>query len=65
MSLAMKENVAATMQDDKVYFNDMSDMSEPPKSSETEIPQSFAGCNILLTGGSGFLGILLVEKLLR
>jgi len=53
------------MQEDKVYFNDMSDMSNSPKNSEPEIPQSFAGCNILLTGGSGFLGILLVEKLLR
>ncbi|KAH0951795.1 hypothetical protein HN011_007988 [Eciton burchellii] len=53
------------MQEDKVYFNDMSDMSNSPENSEPEIPQSFAGCNILLTGGSGFLGILLVEKLLR
>jgi len=53
------------MQDDKTCFNDMSDMSDPPKSNEAEIPRFFAGCNILLTGGSGFLGILLMEKLLR
>ncbi|CAH4032407.1 unnamed protein product [Pieris brassicae] len=33
--------------------------------AESQIPKSFAGANILLTGGTGFLGKLLIEKLLR
>ncbi|KAL6433327.1 hypothetical protein ACFW04_006476 [Cataglyphis niger] len=44
----------------------MSDL--PTKDSndyQSEIPQFFAGCKIFLTGASGFLGILLIEKLLR
>ncbi|XP_047514035.1 fatty acyl-CoA reductase wat-like [Pieris napi] len=32
---------------------------------ESQIRKSFAGANILLTGGTGFLGKLLIEKLLR
>lgn len=50
------------------YLNDMLDMSDPPESTanyDAEISRFFAGCNILITGGSGFLGILLLEKLLR
>lgn len=31
----------------------------------TEIQNFYAGKTILITGGSGFLGILLIEKLLR
>ncbi|XP_012221713.1 fatty acyl-CoA reductase wat-like [Linepithema humile] len=48
------------------YIDDLLDMSDPVVSSATsEIISSFEGCNILITGGSGFLGILLIEKLLR
>ncbi|XP_022128113.2 fatty acyl-CoA reductase wat [Pieris rapae] len=32
---------------------------------ESQIRKSFAGANIFLTGGTGFLGKLLIEKLLR
>ncbi|KAG5307268.1 FACR1 reductase, partial [Acromyrmex insinuator] len=51
----------------KDYLEDMLDMSEFPNinDSQSEIPQFFAGCNVLITGGSGFLGQLLIEKLLR
>lgn len=31
----------------------------------SEIAKFYAGCNILITGGSGFVGKLLIEKLLR
>ncbi|XP_074097141.1 fatty acyl-CoA reductase wat [Cotesia typhae] len=32
---------------------------------KSEIAEFFEGCNVLVTGGSGFVGKLLVEKLLR
>lgn len=31
----------------------------------TTVPDFFAGKNVLITGGSGFLGKVLIEKLLR
>ncbi|KAL6433332.1 hypothetical protein ACFW04_006476 [Cataglyphis niger] len=53
----------------KNYVEEMLNMSDlPTKDSndyQSEIPQFFAGCKIFLTGASGFLGILLIEKLLR
>ncbi|XP_018317066.1 fatty acyl-CoA reductase 2 [Mycetomoellerius zeteki] len=51
----------------KDYLEDTLDMSEIPNinGSQSEIPQFFTGCNVLITGGSGFLGQLLIEKLLR
>ncbi|KYN07801.1 PREDICTED: fatty acyl-CoA reductase 1-like [Cyphomyrmex costatus] len=52
----------------KDYLEDMLDMSEFPNinnDSQSEIPQFFARCNVLITGGTGFLGQLLIEKLLR
>lgn len=52
-----------------IYIEDLLDMSDPiipsATSDTSEIVQYFAGCNILVTGGSGFLGMLLIEKLLR
>ncbi|EZA62096.1 hypothetical protein DMN91_007880 [Ooceraea biroi] len=44
-------------------YKDMSD--SPEANCEAEIPQFFTGCNVLITGGSGFLGMLLIDKLLR
>jgi len=60
-------NVSEMTQSNKDYLEDMLDMSDFPDSinGPSEIPQFFAGCNVLITGGSGFLGILLIEKLLR
>ena len=51
----------------KTYIEEMLDMSDFPDTSnyKSEIPKFFAGCNVLITGASGFLGILLIEKLLR
>ncbi|KAL6257521.1 hypothetical protein P5V15_011094 [Pogonomyrmex californicus] len=51
----------------KDYVEDMLDMSEHLDTSDyrNEIPEFYAGCNVLITGSSGFLGILLIEKLLR
>jgi len=51
-----------------IYIDDLLDMSDPKEtvsSVTSEIIQYFAGCNILITGGSGFLGMLLIEKILR
>lgn len=56
------------MAEKKNYIEEMLDMSDLPLDTsdyQSEIPQFFAGCNILITGASGFLGILLIEKLLR
>ncbi|KAM0733679.1 Fatty acyl-CoA reductase wat [Formica fusca] len=51
------------------YVEDMLNMSDSPTKDasdyQSEIPQFFAGCKVLVTGASGFLGILLIEKLLR
>ncbi|XP_071576188.1 fatty acyl-CoA reductase wat-like [Temnothorax nylanderi] len=49
----------------KDYLEDMLNMSDLTNNCQNEIPEFFAGCNVLITGGSGFLGILLIEKLLR
>lgn len=32
---------------------------------QSEIPRFFANCNVLVTGASGFIGTLLIEKILR
>ncbi|XP_077270699.1 fatty acyl-CoA reductase wat-like isoform X3 [Temnothorax americanus] len=51
----------------KDYLEDMLNMSDLQDTNDcqSEIPEFFAGCNVLITGGSGFLGLLLIEKLLR
>ncbi|KAL0121371.1 hypothetical protein PUN28_006710 [Cardiocondyla obscurior] len=43
----------------------MPDLSDATNDHQSEIPQFFAGSNVIITGGSGFLGVLLIEKLLR
>ncbi|XP_008559985.1 fatty acyl-CoA reductase wat [Microplitis demolitor] len=39
--------------------------NEKNSDDKSEITEFFDGCNVLVTGGSGFVGKLLVEKLLR
>ncbi|XP_028048936.2 LOW QUALITY PROTEIN: fatty acyl-CoA reductase wat [Monomorium pharaonis] len=57
------------MRTSKDYLEDTLDMSNvldtDSNNCQSEISQFFAGSNVLITGGSGFLGILLIEKLLR
>ena len=52
------------------YLDTMLDWNEeePDKNKlikESEICKFYDGCIVLVTGGSGFMGKLLVEKLLR
>lgn len=58
--------VKATSGED--YMEDMFGMGEevePMETGRSEVIEFFEGCNILVTGGSGFIGKLLLEKLLR
>ncbi|XP_011146930.1 fatty acyl-CoA reductase wat [Harpegnathos saltator] len=54
-------------QKNEACINDLLNMSDPSDTNncQSEVSQCYTGCNILVTGGSGFLGILLIERLLR
>lgn len=39
-------------------------MTDTPQEG-SEIIKFYSGCNVLVTGGSGFMGKILIEKLLR
>lgn len=54
-------------QTSKAYIDDLLDMSDPLNTSDSQsnVSQYYKGRNVLVTGGSGFLGILLIERLLR
>lgn len=48
--------------------NNSSDLLEPHDSENnerSEIAEFYSGTNVLVTGGTGFIGKLLIEKLLR
>lgn len=52
----------------KDYIDEMIGMTEEPnevESEKSEVSGFFSNCNIFVTGGSGFIGKLLLEKLLR
>lgn len=49
-----------------LYIDDLVNFDEPAVSNEkSEIAEFFSHTNVLVTGGTGFLGKLLIEKLLR
>ncbi|KOX72974.1 hypothetical protein WN51_01342 [Melipona quadrifasciata] len=49
-----------------LYIDDLVNFAEATTSNErSEIAEFFAHTNILITGGTGFLGCLVIEKLLR
>lgn len=54
-------------QNNKTYIDELSDITDSPGISDhqSEVCQYFKGRNVLITGASGFFGILLIEKLLR
>lgn len=49
------------------FFNERDDLDDIPEelNGESEIQIVYNGAHILITGSSGFIGILLLEKLLR
>lgn len=51
----------------KKKFEEFSDwdMTDEKSLGESQIEKFFSGSTVLLTGGTGFLGKLIVEKLLR
>ena len=50
----------------KTYIDEMLNMKETDHDiGISEVTEFYGKCNILVTGGSGFLGKLLIEKLLR
>ncbi|XP_032674193.1 fatty acyl-CoA reductase wat-like [Odontomachus brunneus] len=56
------------IQKNKDYIDELLDMSDPRNTSNcsSEVIQYYTGRNVLITGGSGFFGILLlIERLLR
>lgn len=52
-----------TKQGGDITYKDMVEESVPL--GESQIQKLFSGSSVLLTGGTGFLGKLVVEKLLR
>lgn len=58
-------SVQKTSQD---YIDEMISMSKDTNeivTEKSEVTDFFTNCNIFVTGGSGFIGKLLLEKLLR
>lgn len=56
-----------TVKGSNANLNEIAHLPETPvlNHEKSEIAEFFAGTNVLVTGGTGFLGILLIEKLLR
>lgn len=63
VDLASNAQVMQTKQGADITASDMVDEREAL--GESQVQQLFAGSAVFLTGGTGFLGKLLLDKLLR
>ena len=66
MDVMATETNVPTIMNSKHYIDEMLNMNDTDENiGNSEVTEFYEKCNVLITGGSGFLGMLLIEKLLR
>lgn len=64
MNNKKKHRETVKMSTDVALNNDLA-LTEEKKITTTPVMEFYRGKNVLVTGGTGFIGRLLIEKLLR